>query len=50
VRAKLLGFNDVVVSVVSDVRGAGGDFVNLEDLPAQSFGDTYKGRVACVYS
>ncbi|KAF8700088.1 hypothetical protein HU200_034451 [Digitaria exilis] len=30
----------------SALRGACGDFVKLEDLPAQSFGDAHKGRVA----
>ena len=27
-----------------------GDFINLEDLPAQSLGGAHRGRVACVYS
>ncbi|CAN6196470.1 unnamed protein product [Urochloa humidicola] len=31
-------------------RGANGDFVNLEDLPAQSFGAAHRGRVAYVCS
>ena len=31
-------------------RSACGDFVNLEDLPAQSLRSAYRGRVACVYS
>ena len=26
------------------------DFVNLEDLPAQSLEGAYRGRVACMYS
>ncbi|KAF8763050.1 hypothetical protein HU200_008900 [Digitaria exilis] len=33
---------------ILSVRGACGDFVNLKDLPAQSFGGAYRGRVACV--
>ena len=31
-------------------RSVYSDFVNLEDLPAQSLGVAHRGRVACVYS
>ena len=31
-------------------RYASGDFINLEDLSAQSVEDAHRGRVACVYS
>ena len=38
IETNILGFNDIVHSVVGDVPvdSACGDFINLEDLPAQS--------------
>ena len=51
--ANFLGFNGVCA--FSGMRrfrrqqSACGDFVNLENLPAQSLGGAHRGSVACVF-
>jgi hypothetical protein len=53
VRANLSRFNVFVLSVVGDARrqrDACGDFVNLEDLPAQSSKMFLEVGFTCVYS
>ena len=42
-----------MLSVVDDVpvdSVACGDFVNLENLPAQSLESAHRGKIACMYS
>ena len=47
ISAILLLINDVLVDIEAHIYG---DFVNLENLPAQSLEGDHKVRVTCLYS